>query len=178
MMEKLLKLKKYIKDWKVITACVAVVALVGGIAFYVTANSNVKFVFEMAGSGGLNYIKFDTQTQKSIKILDFTGSDGGIANPSPTYDDYIDYVQWEINQKNGANVSKNIIQFDNAKDAERSVLYTEKLKNLFNNWDSSYCVNKQYVKDVQFSKVKPGKATITATYYSPEIQNGSRINYD
>ena len=35
MMEKLLKLKKYMKDWKVITACVAVVALVGGIAIYV-----------------------------------------------------------------------------------------------------------------------------------------------
>ncbi|MGN0340177.1 MAG: Ig-like domain-containing protein [Lachnospira sp.] len=179
MMEKLLKLKKYIKDWKVITACVAVVALIGGIAIYVTANSNVKFVFEMAGSGGLNYIKFDTaQTQKTIKILDFTGSDGGITNQSPTYDDYIDYVQWEINQKNGANISKNIIQFDNAKDAEKSVLYTQNLKNLFNNWDSSFCVNKQYVKDVQFSKVNPGKATITATYYSPEIQNGSRINYD
>lgn len=167
------------KDWKVITACVAVVALVGGIAFYVTANSNVKFVFEMAGSGGLNYIKFDTaQTQKPIKILNFTGSDGGITNPSPTYDDYIDYVQWEINQKNGANVSKNIIQFDNAKDTEKSVLYTHKLKNLFNNWDSSFCVDKQHVKDVLFSKADPGKATITATYYSPEIQNGSRINYD
>ena len=179
MMEKLLKLKKYIKDWKVITACVAVVALIGGIAIYVTANSNVKFVFEMAGSGGLNYIKFDTaQMQKTIKILDFTGSDGGITNPSPTYDDYIDYVQWEINQKNGANVSKNIIQFVNAKDAEKSVLYTQNLKNLFNNWDSSFCVNKQDVKDVLFSKANPGKATITATYYSPEIQNGSRINYD
>ena len=58
------------KDWKVITACVAVVALVGGIAFYVTANSNVKFVFEMAGSGGLNYIKFDTaQTQRKIERI-------------------------------------------------------------------------------------------------------------
>lgn len=181
MMEKLLKLKKYMKDWKVITACVAVVALVGGIAIYVSANSNIKFVFEMAGSEGKNYIEFGTnQNERHINILDFTGNDDGIKaiNPSPTYEDYIDYVKWEINQKKGSDISKNIIQFTDAKDTEHSVLYTQKLKDLFNNWDAALCVDKQYVKEARFSKVNPGKAVISATYYTPEFQNGSRVNYE
>ena len=181
MMEKLLQLKKYMKDWKVITACVAVVALVGGIAIYVSANSNIKFVFEMAGSEGKNYIEFGTnQNERHINILDFTGNDDGIKaiNPSPTYEDYIDYVKWEINQKKGSDISKNIIQFTDAKDTEHSVLYTQKLKDLFNNWDAALCVDKQYVKEARFSKVNPGKAVISATYYTPEFQNGSRVNYE
>ena len=181
MMEKLLKLKKYMKDWKVITACVAVVALVGGIAIYVSANSNIKFVFEMAGSEGKNYIEFGTnQNERHINILDFTGNVDGIKaiNPSPTYEDYIDYVKWEINQKKGSDISKNIIQFTDAKDTENSVLYTQKLKDLFNNWDAALCVDKQYVEEARFSKVNPGKAVISATYYTPEFQNGSRVNYE
>ena len=110
MMEKLLKLKKYMKDWKVITAFVAVVALVGGIAIYVSANSNIKFVFEMAGSEGKNYIVFDTnQNEKNIEILDFTGNDDGIKaiNPNPTYEDYIDAIDEQIEKEAGIKYDKN-----------------------------------------------------------------------
>lgn len=182
MMEKFFKLKKYIKDWKVITACVAVVALIGGIAIYVTANSSIKFAFDRAGSKN-NYIDFGAQEpQKSIRIYEFTGKDDGIknsegvVNPSPSYDELIDYVKWEINQKNGNNISKNIIQFEKAKDSDKSVMYTSKLKSLFSDMDANLCVDKQYLTNVQFNKAKPGKAVIRATYYSPEIQDGSLVN--
>ena len=63
--------------------------------------------------------------QSPVGDIDFTGNDDGIKaiNPSPTYEDYIDYVKWEINQKKGSDISKNIIQFTDAKDTENSVLY-------------------------------------------------------
>ena len=89
MMEKFFKLKKYIKDWKVITACVAVVALIGGIAIYVTANSSIKFAFDRAGSKN-NYIDFGAQEpQKSIRIYEFTGKDDGIKNKEKHLNEYL-----------------------------------------------------------------------------------------
>ena len=77
MMEKLLKLKKYMKDWKVITACVAVVALVGGIAIFVTADSFVSFTFEQSDPVVFN----STDDKKTIKIANVSGNDTAL-NPS------------------------------------------------------------------------------------------------
>lgn len=161
MMEKLLKLKKYIKDWKVITACVAVIALVGGIGIYVSANSNVKFSILQNGSD-TNYISIDKGESKSAELSAIEGTDDGITDENT---DKAEYIMWQIGQLDASTqLTKNIIYFSANSGTK---MYTQKYKDTFE-MDAGNIVDLSRIKNAGITAVNPGKASIVATYRSPE----------
>ena len=178
MMEKLLKLKKYMKDWKVITACVAVVALVGGIAIFVTADSFVSFTFEQSDPVVFN----STDDKKTIKIANVSGNDTAL-NPSAsasdiTLDEIVPYVDWRIDQLTANGTSKDVISF--TANGKSNLFLSGTLTNSpFANFDSANAIdgtnnaNKDKIKAVEIQKKHAGKALVTATYNSPAVNAAS-----
>ena len=178
MMEKLLKLKKYMKDWKVITACVAVVALVGGIAMFVTADSFVSFTFEQSDPVVFN----STDGAKTIRIVNVSGNDTAL-NPSAsasniTLDEIVPYVDWRIDQLTANGTSKDVISF--TANGESNLFLSGKLTNPpFTNFNPLIAIdgnindNKDKIKAVEIQKKHAGKALVTATYNSPAVNAAS-----
>ena len=177
-MEKLLKLKKYMKDWKVITACVAVVALVGGIAIFVTADSFVSFTFDQSDPVVFN----STDGTKTIRIVNVSGNDTAL-NPSAsasdiTLDEIVPYVDWRIDQLTANGTSKDVISF--TANGKSNLFLSGTLTNSpFANFDSANAIdgtnnaNKDKIKAVEIQKKHAGKALVTATYNSPAVNAAS-----